>query len=333
MSAAATARHLRGPEKVAALLLAMDKSVASSVLRRFDRSEIRQITLAASSLGRLSANVFADLVEEFATLFSAGADLQGSPVDAERLLESALEPDVVSDIMSDILGKKTNNLWKTIDSLPPEVLSGFLEKEHPQAIAFFLSKCSAPAAATVLALFDENMRKQVAVRLVAPRQPSERILHAFEAVMQEELMAADRKGKGANPHQRVASILNKMSREQSDAIIAKIAESDAGAAAAIRELMFGFEDIPKLSSQARLVVFENIPPEKLILALKGMPSDFAEIALSALGARARRMVEQELASGQTPPSRDVEAARRSIADTVLSLAEMGAIELTSDESE
>lgn len=333
MGMTSSPRYLRGPEKVAALLLSMDRSIASSLLRRFDRSDIRQITLAASTLGRLSSTAFEDLVEEFAGRFSAGADLLGSPVDAEKLLESALPPEDVSDIMSDILGKKNTNVWKTIESLPVEIVSGYLEKEHPRVIAFVLSKCSASFSAPVLAKFDDDLRKQVAVRLVVSRPPAEKVLLTIEAALQDELMAASRKAGSGNPHARVAGILNKMAREQSDAIIARIAENDPAAAASIRNLMFGFEDIPKLSPAARLVVFENIPPERLIVALKGMPKEFCDVVLSSLGNRARRMVESELASGQTPPAKDVSAARRAVADIVLQLSEVGRIVLTSDEPE
>ena len=54
--------------------------------------------------------------------------------------------------------------------------------------------------------------------------------------------------------------------------------------------------------------------------------------MAALGARARRMIEQELTSGGKPPPRDVHKARRNIADLALKLSEKGLIDIHGDEA-
>ena len=47
-------RPLFGAEKVAALLLALDKPIAGRLLKRFDSLELRQVTRAASELGAVN---------------------------------------------------------------------------------------------------------------------------------------------------------------------------------------------------------------------------------------------------------------------------------------
>jgi flagellar motor switch protein FliG len=98
-------------------------------------------------------------------------------------------------------------------------------------------------------------------------------------------------------------------------------------------LMFTFDDIVKLQPKARSVLFDKIPTELVVLALKGTDIAFRDSILSSLAARARRIVDSELASGGPALQRDVLKARRMIADTALELSGNGEIELNSSEDE
>ena len=59
-----TARILNGTEKVAALLLSIDRPIAAQLLRRFEAEEVREVARSAAELGwclpprssRLSSN-------------------------------------------------------------------------------------------------------------------------------------------------------------------------------------------------------------------------------------------------------------------------------------
>jgi flagellar motor switch protein FliG len=97
--------------------------------------------------------------------------------------------------------------------------------------------------------------------------------------------------------------------------------------------MFTFDDIIKLPPKARSVLFDKIPTELVVLALKGTNETFRDSILSSLAARARRIVDSELASGGPALQRDVLKARRTIADTALELGRGGEIELNSSEDE
>ena len=96
-------------------------------------------------------------------------------------------------------------------------------------------------------------------------------------------------------------------------------------------LLFTFDDIVNLSPRARVTLFDQVPTERVILALKGTDPIFRDLVLSSLASRAKRMVEAELQNGQPSPQRDVLKARRAIADLVLEMAEKGQIELNSSE--
>ena len=70
-----------------------------------------------------------------------------------------------------------------------------------------------------------------------------------------------------------------------------------------------------------------MPTEQVVVALSGAAAELAEVVTSSLAARARRMVEAELARGVELNPRDVTAARRAIASAALRMAAEGRIQI------
>ena len=145
-------RTMNGPEKVAALLLAMGKPLASRLLKHFDPAELKLITRSAAALGAVSVQSLEALVEELAAQFSRGVDLHGTAAEVEHLLGGVLPPDQVADIMSDVLGNSNSSTWVRLSALPEKDLADFIAKEHPQTAALILTRLTPEAAAKTLAL-------------------------------------------------------------------------------------------------------------------------------------------------------------------------------------
>jgi flagellar motor switch protein FliG len=96
-------------------------------------------------------------------------------------------------------------------------------------------------------------------------------------------------------------------------------------AAALRRMLFSFDDIPRLEQKYRLVLFDKVQTEQVMFALRGVDAELKEIVLSSLGARARRMIESELSNASIEVTKDVVAARQAIAAMALQLAGSGDI--------
>jgi flagellar motor switch protein FliG len=92
-------------------------------------------------------------------------------------------------------------------------------------------------------------------------------------------------------------------------------------------MLYSFEDLPRLTPAARTALMDQVPADKLVLALRGTDAAFQDVVLASLASRARRMVEAELASGDAGSARDVASARRAIAELALNMAAKGEIEL------
>src|SRR5277367_4822620 len=92
-------RMLTGPEKAAALLLMMGQPPAARLLKQFDQPDLQAVARAAAGLGAIPATTLDRLVDEFATDFSAGANLLGDAGQVKNLLTDALPPEQIADIL------------------------------------------------------------------------------------------------------------------------------------------------------------------------------------------------------------------------------------------
>lgn len=322
-------RSLNGPERVAALLLSVDKYVAQRVLKHFDQNELRQITKFAAGLGAVPASTIEPLIEEFMELLShGGLELRGSVGQAEQLLTGVIPPDQIAEIMSDVLGSPNSAVWERVSNVAEAIFTTYVAKEHPQTAALILSKVNPVCAAKALGVFSEDFRNVLMRRMLSMRTVSDEASRLVEGVLQEELVLNAELAASATKNAKLAAIINKLERDQAEGVLKDLAEYRPREAEALKGLLFTFEDIVRLNTRARMILFDTVPADRVVLALRGAESELREFVLSALSSRVRRMVESELASGAAPPRRDILQARRTIADTVLKLAEQGKIDLS-----
>jgi flagellar motor switch protein FliG len=326
-------RIFSGAEKAAALLLAMGKPLAARLLKRFDPIELRQITRAAAHLGAVSNEAIDSLIEEFTDNFSMGADLLGNAGEAEQLLNGALPPEQVADILSDVLGSSNSSLWEKLAEAPEAALSAYIEAEHPQTAAFILSRLNASCAAKIIALLRRELRNELLTRMIAPEPVSDEALRIVETALQEDLLKTSARAAGSDSRARIADIVNRLEPAEVEDVIQSISQSQPKDAAVLKKMLFTFDDLLKLSQRARALLFDNVPTESIVLALRGTDAAFRDAVLSSMASRARRLVESELSNGASPPQREIAKARRSIAETVLKMAQRNEIEIGAPEGE
>ncbi len=326
-------KSLDGPSKVAALLLAMGKPLASRLLKHFDQDELREITRSVAELGVVPMPIIEDTIEEFAGNFIKGAGLMISPTDAEHLLSGLLPPEEISDIMSDVTGNSNQSIWQRLSGVSETLFASYLVKEHPQTGAAILSKVTPVCAAKVMGQLPREFRNEIMRRMVGIALVSEPAMRIIESTLQEDLLVNVSRNNRTAHNGRMADIINKMEREQMEDVLQSLAEARPKVAEVLRGLLFTFDDIIKLPAKSRLALFDQIPTERVVLALKGTDAGFRNAILSTLSSRARRIVEAELSNGGPAPHREVLKARRMIADLALEMSERGEIELNSEEDD
>ncbi len=326
-------RKLTGTEKAAAILLAVGKENASKILAQLDDEEIRTIARSASDLGAIPQSALDDIAEEFVIKVTVDGGLRGSSEHVERLLEEIMSPQQVKQIMADVRARMNEAVWPRLVELPAHLLAQFLNKEHPQVITYVLSKASAGLSAEVVALFPNHLRNEVMRRMLTNKLVTQQSLRLLEQVLRDELLLKVAKTTGQDTHERVAKIVNKLSKKEMEEVLDSIGASRPKAAETVRALLFTFDDIRKLPPKTRVALFESIEADKLVPALSGADAEMKEFILSSVPSRTRRVIEQDLAAAPPLTEKEVEKARREIADFALQLADQGAISLAFADAE
>ncbi len=321
-------RTLSGPEKAAALLLMMGKPPAARLLKHFDPPDLRTVARAAAGLGAVEPTTLDRIVEEFAADFSAGANLLGDVGQARSLLAEALPPNEVDDVLDSALDEgKELDIWQALSRTPESAIIAFLIAERPATATYLLSKLDAPLAARIASALPRERRNAALCGLVAPCQVTPLVEQLLEGALREMLTKANAPSGGNEGRVRIAGIINNLDPDEAEDVMRAIGRARPKDAAILKTMLFGFNDLTKLSERARALLFDRASIDIVVMALRGTDPDFRNAVLSSMPSRGRRLVEGELASGASAPARDIAKARKAIADIVLGMASRNEIEL------
>ncbi|MBI3672077.1 MAG: flagellar motor switch protein FliG, partial [Rhizobiales bacterium] len=318
-------------EKVAILLLALGNPLGTKLLQSFDPRDLRAIMNSASTIGPVERDDLELLVDDFAAQFAKTLGINTSSDHIRSFVEQAFPPDQLNSLLGHGNRAAAEPVWRKFSEGSENALVPYLLDQHPQTTAFVLSNLESDLAARCLSMLPRELRDAAARRLLKLQPVKDVPAQHLRQCLEEDLLAKADLNLENEGRSRLASLMNKLEREQSAAIIESLAATWPEDAKRLRGMIFSFEDIDKLAQPARLALFDKIPTEQVIPALRGMPPDFKEAVLSSMGARARRMVEAELSNDSGQVGKEGQAARRAIADAALAMAQRGEILLPAAE--
>lgn len=312
-------------EKVAILLASLSKETAVSLLQKFDGDSIKQLLDSAEGLGDLNTGDFEPVAREFSDEF---ADALGISAGSEQLLpliEAAFSQEKVSQLLGLSPGVAKDSVWSKFNVNMDAVIVPFLLDEHEQTAAILLSKLPVELAAKCFALLPAELTPRILARSLKLRNVSAEALSLLEQAVEEHFFSKPTEDEGSIWIERVANVVNRMERAQALSVLENLSVSAPEHAQKLRKFIFMFEDLVLMEAKSRARLFDRVSAEFITPALWGMDAAFKEAVLSALSARARRMVESELGSDDGTPRKDTANARKKIAETAILMGRKGEI--------
>ena len=324
--------NLTGQQKVAALLVAMGKPAAAKVLKHFSPEDLRRLSGQAHTLPNITPDDFDILVRQFEDAFAEGASFSQAGERFDTLVQETLPEDEAAKVLDPNAtpALPLESLWDIMGKMSAEELQNYLSQEHPQVLAYIISRLPSDLAAKLLlaqtmAIRGDVIRRTLHLRAVLP-VVDEILDQALRPLFSQKGDAAEQSHYG-----EVATILNQLDKSDVDEMLASLDGLDPDDLEKIKSKLFVFDDIPRLTARARLLLFDDIPTDVIITALRGADKNIVDVILSSLSQRNRRMVEAELKSPNDVLTQvDITNARRTIAQDAIKLANEGKITLTSD---
>ena len=317
-------RNEAGLNKAALLMLSLDREVLASVLKHLSADEVtvvtqhydRQMAGGQPSQEQLLATC-RELLDQ-----QHGQNSAGHIKDA---LTMAFGTKAAGDMFRD-------DQWRAIaERVEPESLATFLQGERPQTLAVVLSQLTARYTADVLSRLPEELRAESVDRFCRSERVASQTLDALLRAIEENFAnrtAADTRDQG-NGVQRAAAVLNQLESDIATKIVDRIRAADPNRAGAIEQEMFHFNDLLRIDPKALQLVLSEVKPERLALALKGIPEELRAGIFAALPDTVSKIVMEEIETAGRVPVREVQSARQELTNLALQLDREGKIHIRS----
>jgi flagellar motor switch protein FliG len=326
-----------GPQKAAILLLSLGERISSRVLKNLPLTQAKQVVQAMSELGAISAEVADRVVEEsYQKLRDGRLSLKGDLDFVRKVAEAAFDPKQVQGLLRFLSGDALSleDSLNTIRFADPLVVAQLIEKEHPQTVAVLLSLLDPDRASAVIRSLPADLRRESTLRLAMMERVSQPVRNRLIATVAEQLTQHSRPDShlmgGAR---KAAEILNQMEQDSSLRTLEEIEEQDDELAVSIRELMFVFDDLLRLSRTDMRMLLSNLDKKDLAQALKGTSPEMKEHFWTNLSQRAGEMLKEDMDALGPMRMKDVESARQRILETVRDLEASGEITTRTSDSD
>ena len=322
-----TAKRLSGPQKAAALVLALGEDHAAALVGRMHEDEVRDLSAAMASLGTVPAAAVEEVCREFGDALGRADYLSGGVESTERLLRKTLPPERVDQIMEEIRGPAGRTMWDKLGNVHEAVLANYLKNEYPQTVAVVLTKVKADHAARVLSLLPEGFAMEVVMRMLRMEAVQKEALDGVERTLRTDFMANLARAQRRDAHEAIAEIFNSLDRHAETRLLAALEERSRDDAERIRGLMFTFEDLHRVDGPGIQALLRAVERDRLALALKGGSEGLRELFLRNMTERAAKLLRDDIAALGPVRLRDVDEAQAAVVLLAKDMAAQGQLNL------
>ena len=320
-------------EKIAILLVQLGDELTGEIFSHLDLDSITEISKYIAQNSGVDKVIATAILEEFYAIFQSNQYISTGGFEyAKELLYRTLGPEAAKKVL-DKLAKsmQSSQNFAYLSRVRPQQLSDFIIHEHPQTIALILAHMDPTNAAETLNFFSDDLRAEIAIRMANLGDISPNVVKRVSTVLENKLESLTSYKVEVGGIRAVAEVFNRLGQKAAKATIAYIEQIDDQLAAAIKEMMFTFEDIEKLDNNAIREILKIVDKKDLTLALKAAPEELKQKFMGNMSQRAGEQFLEEMQFLGAVKVKDVEAAQRRIVETVQSLSEQGLIQIGEQE--
>ena len=323
------AEELTAINKAAVILMSLGKDQAAVVMKFLTESEVKKLSRAFMTVQEVDRDLQKKVAVEFQGMLRAAEKMVVDGREfAKDVIGAAFGTDAGDSLLEYVTGSRKEPLSVLIGDIPGNIVDNFIQSEHPQTMAFLLTKMVPEMAADLLAKMPEEMQTDVLVRVSQLDHVKADVIDEVREVLRSQLrgvsMGAEEEIGGPKA---CADILNFVDRNNEERILAEIEEMHPELAEEIRNLMFTFEDVAKIDDRSIQTILKEVPRDQLVLALKTASEDLRQLLFRNISQRAAEMLRDDLENLGPTKLKDVEKAQQGIVDVVRRLEAEGKIQI------
>lgn len=315
--------------KAAVVLMSIGSAQAAEVMKLLTEAEVKKLSKAFLTVQELDRDVQRDISMEFHKMLQAADKMVVDGREfAKEVIQSAFGDNVSESLVEALSGGRKESLASLIAEMPESIADNFLQSEHPQTLAFILSKMQPQHAAEMLSKMTDEMQTEALLRISKLDKVKRDVVEDVCEVLRYQLRGVSVEGEESLGGPKVcAQILNFIRKDVEERILTEVEESFPELAEDIRNLMFTFEDLLKIEDRNIQTILKDVQRETLVLAMKTATPELKELLFKNMSQRAAEMLKDDLDNMGPTKLKDVEKAQQGIVDTVRRLEAEGKIQL------
>jgi flagellar motor switch protein FliG len=281
-------------QKVAILMVALGEDASGEVMKHLSDFEIEEITQAIAALKTVPTDLMNTVLEDFEQHLMAGEWVSSGGVDfARSALERALGPRKAQEILDRVSTKVTSGFY-ILKNVAPDQIAPFISNEHPQTIGLILSQLDPAQAAGILAQLPERMQADVAYRVATMENITPNVIKEIEESLEQSLRDILGGNQDVGGPKVVADMLNLTGSSVEKNVLDQMDGQDPEVAESVRNLMFVFDDISKLTDREIQTLMREVDQKDLVVALKASTDELKDKILGNMSERVRTFITEEM---------------------------------------
>ncbi|MBF0283496.1 MAG: flagellar motor switch protein FliG [Magnetococcales bacterium] len=323
--------RLSGKEKAAVFVLSLPDEDAKRLIEGMEEEEIRELSRTIARMGNMPPEVVTEVRQEFLEKFeNFQQQVRGGLNQVKELIVNVLGKERGRALLKELQSGPKNTPWEILNEMEPTLVATFMANEHPQTIALVLSRIQTEQASFVLDYLPSDTQQDVIYRMAklgnlppgAMEDIEESLLTELDALGATRGLYTQEGGGGVK---KVAELLNLMSRDTSDKLLAYLDEEDNPLAEEVRKEMFLFEDLLLMDDKSFQTLLREVSNDELLTALKGTDERLKEKFFHNMSERAAQMLREDLEMMGPVKVADVESAQQAILKIARQLEADGSI--------
>lgn len=328
-------KNISGPKKAAVLLMTLGADISSNILKKLSDKQIQKIGVEIANINNVTAEERKMILKEFLNeRKSKNFSIEGGIEYANSLLRGAFDENKANKLMEGIKYDAYNKVFTTARKSDAKTIKACIAGESPQTIAIILAYIQSEKSAEILSGLDENLQREVALKLGTISKISPIVIRAVDNVLTKKLNS--KKNGNMDESTGVDNLLNilpKVDGKTEKNIINYLENENNTLANEIKAHMFTFEDIVNLDKISVQKVLKYVNVKDLSIALKDANDSIINIILENQSIRAAEELKEEIELLGKVKVSQVDDAKRKIVNVVRKLEKDGVISSRKGEEE
>ena len=311
-------------EKLALLMIALGPQAASTLLKRFDPKDSESICKKMGDFPIVNQLLRDFVLDEFSEIIesSVNSNLGGFSF-AQKSLELAHGGFKANSIMNRIAPAGDSlDFMDDIKDMDTGQIYNVLRFEQPQTIAFILANLESDKSSEVIKLMPPNVQEQVIERVAAMDTTPLAQVRLVADTLGNRMSSKSESPRVLSGGIKVAAdLLNWFGKEEGKELLKSIEKRNPKLGGSIRQRMFRFEDIVRLSPGDISKITKEVDQDDLVISMKNASAELKKAIYATMSKRAVEALEEQLSFLGPKRLSEIESAQDRVIQIVRELEE------------